>query len=382
MSHPDPHASFDRLNPVGVVSSALRYEPGFEHPEDGEAQTTQALIDTLGKIQGVVQHDTGHAERAVHAKSHGILVGELEVFEGLPLPLAQGLFAEPRRYPLVMRFSTLPGDILDDRVSTPRGLAIKIVGVEGPRLPGSEGATTQDFVLVNGPAFGAPTAKAFLGTLKQLAATTDKAPGAKKALSSVTRAAERVVEAFGGVSPTLLTLGGQPETNPLGDNYYTQTPLLYGLYMAKLCVVPSSPELQALVKAPVNLKDKPNGLREAVVEFFRTNGAEWELRVQLCTDLDTMPIEDASKVWPEDETPYVAVARVRVTPQLAWSPERYQAVEEAMSFSPWHGLSAHRPLGSVNRVRQAAYAQGAARRARSNGLTVTEPTSLDHLFVG
>jgi hypothetical protein len=360
----------------------LLFEPGCEHPEDGEAETTRALIETLGKIQGIVEQDSGHAERAVHAKSHGILVGELEVFEGLPVTLAQGLFAEPRRYPVVMRFSTVPGDILDDRVSTPRGLAIKIVGVEGARLPGTEGATTQDFVLVNGPAFGKPTAKAFLGTLKQLGATTDKAPGAKQVLSTVTRAAEHVVEAFGGASPTLLTLGGQPKTNLLGETYYTQTPLLYGLYMAKLCAVPSSPELQALIHAPVDLKDKPNGLREAVVEFFRSHGAEWELRVQLCTDLETMPIEDASKVWPEDESPYVGVARIRVRPQLAWTPERYQVVEEAMSFSPWHGLAAHRPLGSVNRVRKTVYDQGAARRAQSNGRTVSEPTSLDHLFVG
>lgn len=36
-----------------------------------------------------------------------------------------------------MRFSTNPGDMLDDKVSTPRGLAIKLIGVEGARLPGS-----------------------------------------------------------------------------------------------------------------------------------------------------------------------------------------------------------------------------------------------------
>jgi len=48
-----------------------------------------------------------------------------------------------------MRFSTLPGDVLDDSVSTPRGLAMKVIGVEGERLEGSEGDVTQDFVLIN-----------------------------------------------------------------------------------------------------------------------------------------------------------------------------------------------------------------------------------------
>ena len=70
-----------------------------------------------------------------------------------------------------MRLSTFPGDILDDSVSTPRGLAIKMIGVQGERLEGSERDLTQDLVLVNGPAFGAPNAKQFLATLKLLAKT-------------------------------------------------------------------------------------------------------------------------------------------------------------------------------------------------------------------
>jgi hypothetical protein len=56
-----------------------------------------------------------------------------------------------------MRLSTTPGDILPDDVSTPRAMAIKIIGVEGERLPGTEGDVTQDFVMVNGPAFNKPT---------------------------------------------------------------------------------------------------------------------------------------------------------------------------------------------------------------------------------
>jgi catalase len=111
----------------------LRYESGYEHPEEGEAATTAALIETLEGIQRTVQQDSGHAERAVHAKSHGILRGELRVFAGLPETLAQGLFAHEGDYPVILRFSTLP-DVLDDRVSTPRGLALKVIGVEGERL--------------------------------------------------------------------------------------------------------------------------------------------------------------------------------------------------------------------------------------------------------
>jgi hypothetical protein len=360
-----------------VSTTPLRYEPVFEKPEEDEAQTTSGMNETLHKIQQTVYDDSQHAFRPVHAKSHGILRGELEV-AALPPLLAQGLFAKPGTYPVVMRISTVPGDILDDAVSTPRGLAIKIVGVDGPRLPGSEGDVTQDFVLVNGPAFGAPTAKAFAKNLKLVAATTDKAPGLKKVLSAVFRGAEKVSEALGHESGLLLALGGQPETNPLGDTYYSQAPLLYGEHVVKVALAPVSTQLTALHKAAVDLKGKPNGLRDAVMDFFGTHAAQWELRVQFCTDLKSMPIEDASKVWPEDISPYVTVARITAPKQLAWSEERSAAVNDGMSFSPWHGLAAHRPLGSIMRVRKTVYETAARFRAEKNGRVITEPKTLDN----
>jgi hypothetical protein len=44
--------------------------------------------------------------RGVYAKSHGIVKGELIVPEDLPPVLAQGLFAKPGRYDVVLRLST------------------------------------------------------------------------------------------------------------------------------------------------------------------------------------------------------------------------------------------------------------------------------------
>ena len=78
---------------------------------------------------------TGHAICPVHAKGHGLLEGELTVLADLPSELGQGVFARPGTYPVYMRFSTSPGDLLPDGVSTPRGLAIKVLEVEGARLP-------------------------------------------------------------------------------------------------------------------------------------------------------------------------------------------------------------------------------------------------------
>jgi hypothetical protein len=355
------------------IASPVRYSADVETIPEDEGETTRGLIETLGKISQTTYKDGGHAMRAVHAKTHGILQAELEVLEDLPPVLAQGLFARPGRFPAIMRFSTLPGDLLDDRVSTPRGLALKVIGVEGERLAGSEGDVTQDFVMVNGPAFGAAEPKAFLSTLRLLEPTTDKLDGVKAAVSATLRVAEQVIEAFGGKSPTLIGLGGQAETHILGDIFYSQVPLRFGDYIAKISIAPVSPELCALTNAPLDLDTAPNGLREAVSAFFAGGGGEWEVRVQLCNDLETMPIEDAHIVWSEDKSPYLAVARLRAKPQTSFSPARAQMVDDGMMFSPWHGLAAHRPLGGVMRVRRAAYEAGARFRGARNSGNVAEP---------
>jgi hypothetical protein len=354
----------------------LKYQPAFEKIESDEAETVEDLKKSLLKISRITYEDGGHAIRSVHAKSHGLLRGELQVLDQLPVELAQGLFGQVRHYQVIMRFSTSPGDLLDDEVSTPRGCALKILGVEGNRLPDSEGDTTQDFLMVNGPAFLKPDAKSFGRSLKLLAATTDKAPTLKKVLSAVLRGTEKAIEATGGQSATLKSLGGQPENHILGETFYSQVPILYGQYMAKVSLVPLSASLRALAGAHVDLKGKPDGLRHAVSEYFSTQAADWELRVQLCTDLEKMPIEDASKQWSEDVSPYVAVARITAPAQSTWSNDQSIKTEDGLSFSPWHGLAAHRPLGSVNRARRSTYRSSAQFRTEKNGCPLHEPTSM------
>ncbi len=361
------------------TATPLRFDPAFESAPPDEAETIAALTEAMRGIIETTFRDGGHAIRSVHAKSHGLLQGEIRILDNLPDTLAHGAFAKPGTFPVVLRFSTNPGDILDDSVSTPRGLAFKMIGVDGDRLPGAEGQVTQDFVMQNAPAFSAPNPKAFLGTLKALAATTDHAQPLKKVLSAVLRGAESVLEAVGTESATLKSLGGHPETNPLGETFYTMVPFLYGPYLAKLSVAPVAPELLALTDAPVAVNGHPNGLRDAVNAHFARHGGEWEVRVQLCTDLDAMPVEDASVPWPEDASPYVAVARIAVPPQPAWTDARSAAVDDGMAFSPWHGLAAHRPLGGIMRSRKPSYEMSAGFRATRNGCPMHEPRSLGTL---
>lgn len=360
------------------AAAPIPFAPTVESPRPDEPALEARILESMRNIRETTLKDYGHAVRSVHAKSHGVLKGNLTVLPDLPASLAQGLFARPGAYPVVLRLSTTPGDILDDSVSTPRGLSIKVAEVEGERLPGSEGARTQDFVLVNGHSFQS-SPEMFAQNLKLLEKTTDRLDRTKKAVSALSRGLETLIEAFGGESAKLQALGGHPLTHILGETFYSQAPLRYGDYIAKFSVAPLSPELKALKGATLDLTGRPDGLREAVVAFFREHGAEWEIRAQLCTDLDRMPIEDASVLWPEDESPYIPVGRISVAPQEAWSDDKVAAIDEGLSFSPWHGLAAHRPLGIIMRLRRKAYEASAAFRAEHNGHPIAEPRTLDNV---
>src|SRR6202012_4389233 len=119
----------------------------------------------------------------------------------------------PGQHKVFLRLSTNAGDILPDSVSLPRGLALKVLAVEGERLRDA-GGTAQDFVMVNGKIFQAKTADQFLGNLKLLAKTTDRMEGTKKTMSAVLRGVDTALKAVGIENPKVESLGGAPNVDP------------------------------------------------------------------------------------------------------------------------------------------------------------------------
>ena len=220
----------------------------------------------------------------------------MTVLDGLPPELAQGLFATSGTYPVILRLSTNAGDILDDAISLPRGLAMKVVGVKGERLAGAEGET-QDFVMVNGKVFQAKTANQFLRSLKGLALTTDRLDGTKKAVSTILRGVSAALKTLGVESSAINSLGGAPNVDPLGETYYSVTPFRYGDYIAKFSLAPVSDDLLELKGSIVDTDRRPDAIRETVQAEMKTRAPVWEFRVQLCRDLDKQPVEDSTKAW-------------------------------------------------------------------------------------
>ncbi len=350
----------------------IRYRADLESIRDDEAETVSGLIDQFDVILEKTAKDYGHAVRSVHAKSHGIIEAEMTIRPDLPPELGQGLFATAGTHKVYMRLSTNAGDILPDAVSLPRGLAIKVLDVQGPRLPDAEGST-QDFVMVNGPVFQAPDSKKFLSSLKLLAKTTDKMEGTKVVMSSVLQTVNKGLEAVGISSPTVQSLGGAPNLDPLGETYFSVTPFRYGDYVAKFRLKPVSADLTKRTGTEIDASVREDAIRETVQAEMQNTYATWEFQVQLCRDIEKQPVEDPTVEWKEDEAPFFTVATITARPQDSWSDSNVKKVDEEMRFSIWTGLADHQPLGNINRARKQTYRHSAEFRAKFNGCPFHEP---------
>ncbi|KQZ55683.1 catalase [Rhizobium sp. Root149] len=355
------------------ISPPIHFSSDLETINDDEHETIAGLNQQFDVIMQKTAEDYGHAVRSVHAKSHGIIEAEMTIADGLSPELAQGMFATPGVHKVFLRLSTNAGDILPDAVSLPRGLAMKVLDVEGPRLPDAEGST-QDFIMVNGPVFQAPNAKKFLSSLKLLAKTTNRMEGTKTVMSSVLQTVNKGLEAVGVASPTIQSLGGGPNSDPLGETYFSVTPFRYGDYVAKFKLKPISPDLTKRTDTLIDASVQENAIRETVqAEMQETHGV-WEFQVQLCRNLEQQPIEDPTVEWKEEDAPFVTVATVTAMPQDSWSDANVQKVDEEMRFSVWTGLEAHQPLGNINRARKDTYRHSAEFRTRFNGCPFHEPS--------
>ena len=361
-----------------MTTRYVLFDASIEQIDPDEEQTFQAIAATMHNISVKMFERYQHAVRSVHAKTHGVLKGELIVREGLPRHLAQGVFSAPAVYSVLARYSTTPGDILADSISTPRGLAIKIIGVPGPKLDGHEDAMTQDFVMINGPAFSVPKAADFLKQMQLLDKHANDPDALKQAVSTTARGTNALLHVIGQDSAALASFG-HPETNLIGESFSSLAALRYGEYVAKLRVVPVTPAMQALKDQPLKMHDHPSAIRDAVTAFYAENEAVYDVQVQLCSDLAEMPVEDPTVVWPEEQSPWHSVAELRFPRQDSFNPARVAWTQDVISFSPWHGLQAHRPLGQIMRARKRAYEMSAHYRREMNGRAPVEPISIDDI---
>src|SRR5439155_9121585 len=92
--------------------------------------------------------------RDAHAKHHGCVRAEFIVEPDLPANLRVGVFQAPRAYAAWIRYSNSDGRPQPDKQRDIRGMAVKLLGVEGEKiLEDEKHAPTQDFLRISHPVF-------------------------------------------------------------------------------------------------------------------------------------------------------------------------------------------------------------------------------------
>lgn len=360
----------------------VRYSDNIEVKQPNEDEDSRAVVESMARVNKIMFERYRHAIRDAHAKNHGILRGELEIYDNLPEHLAQGIFKEPRKYPVILRFSTAPGMIEPDKKSNQRGLAMKIIGVAGEKfLPEEKDAVTQDFLLVNYPIIPTGTVKDYLDQQKKIEEYINTPELFQTIQGAMLVAGRKIKNAIGKEEDP--NDFGTPGSHLLGDRYFSMAAIRYGDYLAKISLGPKSENVSALHGKQMDaelIKNEPETfLTTIVTDFFKTQNAVYELSAQLCTDLEKMPVEDGSVQWMEEDSPYQPIAKLTISAQDITSPARRVYGDDVLSFNPFHCLPEHRPLGNIMRVRRLAYDTSSRYRHQMNAQPRVEPKSIDEL---
>ena len=341
----------------------------FEAVPQGEAQEITEMVDLTHKLleqrYGAATGET-MARRAVHPKAHGCVKADFTVNADIPDKYRVGLFATPgKSYKAWVRFSNATAVVRPDvnnKKADSRGMAIKVMGVEGETLMSESGGKTQDFLLINQPMFAFPNVHEYLEfTRIQFANKED-----------VRRffAPQTLTDARKKIGGIVGKIAGMHMANPLHVPYFSASPFLFGpdkaaKFAARPRNAPANPSLPEFTSTDY--------LREAMKKSLSiTEGSPvvFDIQVQLRPDglapMDAdYPIESANDEWKpkaDGTAAYQNVATVTIQQQDFDTPLQNTECEHLV-FTPWHGLTGHQPLGGINRLRRQVYIASSTHRA-------------------
>lgn len=348
-----------------MLISALRDPDAdlVDNTELGKANRrteTSAIVESVRKI--VTMERTPQYQRDAHSKPHGCVRATFEVFE-TQSTYNHGIFKHPGKYESWIRFSNGSVPALVDTKNDARGMAIKVMNVEGEQLlPPKLAGKTQDFVMINSPAFF-------------IRSTSDY-----RELEKAVVRGQPFSYFFGQhylnpfewrLRQLYIALGTRKKApaTPLSAQYYSMTPYNLGpsqiKYSAKACENYQAPGVDY---------SHPNFLREAMKKVLTNQDACFQFMVQLRKPNERMPIEDPTVEWSEEDSPFIPIARVHI-PMQEFDSAKQNDMCEAMSFNVWHGVKGMEPISYFNQLRREVYLHTAAYRRVRNDMKAIEPNS-------
>ena len=372
-----------------MLSEFVRYAPEIETIDPYINDLLAQIIDFVGKkSRGSPRTEgAGRSVRAAHAKSFGLVKAEVEMLPDVPAAYVQGIDAQPGRHGALIRFSSTSSHLgTDAQVGPGLGLAMKIFDVAGPKLVEDEpDSTTFDLVLKNSPIFISNTAKHYLFIEEivndlphYLAGGT---AGFHKLLADFLTGKGTLQQqdwAWDELFAFVKSASQTPVRNPLLTTFWTMGAVRHGDYIAKIRVAPAAESATQVIHRDLDLTSGPEVFHPTLVDELQGRQFDFDLQVQLCTDLDVMPVNDLTVEWPEKLSPFVTVGRVHLARQDISGPANL-AKGDALAFNQWRVTSEHRPLGEIMNVRR-IYSASAKVRRTLNRQPQTEPISADSVL--
>ena len=332
-------------------------------PDPPAMKFTFGRVLAIILLQFVAQATTGLTRRGQHPKQHGVVRATFEVLDDIPPQYKVGLFAKPGRYDALIRFSNGPQK--EDRQQGAQGMAIKLLGVPGQKILKAEAnATTHDFILIDGPVFFVRTTAPYLRLFKEMVRKLGGKPTEWEAYIKSTHPEDM---------PAIETYQTRNAESPLTRPFWSQVPYAFGLddtTIVRYRAVPGPNNMTAPI--PPQYRDE-NFLRRVLLDQLTTAArpATFDFRVQLRTDATPDIIDTPTLEW---DTPEQRVATITIPAQIFDRPEQ-ERFGETLSYTPWHALPEHRPVGDINRIRRWVYAATSRMRHFMRLAPRREPTS-------
>lgn len=335
---------------------------GMELSEEEKQAITRAMeygrtISSYAEKQNGLPY-----RRDAHAKATGCVRATFSVNGDIPAHLRHSVFAHPtREYKAWVRFSN--GDMLvqPDHKPDARGMAIKLMNVEGEKIaPELSGAATQDFIMTNMPVFFNRNIFDYTDDMHYLAEQ-------KRLKWFISLWPPHI-------HPRRLYIAAQTVSSripsPLQPQYYSMLPYQLGATAVKFSTRPCA---GAPPDVAVSNTDR-DYLTEVMANQLKYQAACFDFMVQEKVPGRNMPLDDATVEWSEQESPFIPVAKLHIPPQTFTTQEQ-QTFCENLSMNPWHGVGDWLPLGSLSKARRLVYHAVAQFRHTQNGAVAFQPIS-------
>ncbi|MFE4823221.1 hypothetical protein ACFRFU_43785 [Streptomyces sp. NPDC056704] len=163
------------------------------------------------------------------------------------------------------------------------------------------------------------------------------------------------------------------------SSYWTMGAVRHGDHIAKVRITPDPSYAAAVVRRTIDPASAQEVFRPALQAELQERPYAFDIQVQLCTDLERMPVEDTTVEWPEQLSPSVTVARLRLPQQDMSGPENLEKMD-SLSFTPWRVTAEHAPLGNIMRARKEVYRRSSIECHKLNQQPRTEPRSADEVL--